>query len=188
MLDFLQKEMTHLFNQAKSTCYSYQNGQIKPGAVAHTCNPIAWEAEAGGPGIKGQPRLHETLFQKTKSKTKQKMRGGFNRRTKKNPGEIGEMGISPYHGTCEKYHQIEDSGRKNWICDKNLTVTKEFLPDHLLQQDASALALCVFLALPRSIVKSKRWFTSFCPFFPLLFPGRAILVSLWVPRPVTWPS
>ena len=51
----------------------------KPGVVAHTCNPINWEAEAGRflrlrpswsvERIPGQPELHrETMFWKTKKK------------------------------------------------------------------------------------------------------------------------
>lgn len=40
---------------------------VKPGRVVHTYNPSVWEVEEGS-GVQGQPGIHKTLSQKTKTK------------------------------------------------------------------------------------------------------------------------
>jgi hypothetical protein len=49
---------------------------IKPGMMVHVYNPNAWEAEAGGPYVQGQPPglCRKTLSQKKKSLSKEVIR------------------------------------------------------------------------------------------------------------------
>ena len=58
--------------------------KVKPGVVAHACNPSTWEAETGGSGFTASlsylvrpPQLSETLFQ---SKGEKNRAGGVARR------------------------------------------------------------------------------------------------------------
>jgi hypothetical protein len=47
------------------TSSSRENDAEKLGMVVHTCNPSAWEEEAGESRVPGQPGLRSETFSKT---------------------------------------------------------------------------------------------------------------------------
>ena len=62
-----------LFKQKHLSSLFFQILLLKPGVVAHACNPSTWEAETGGSGFAASlsylvkpPQLTETLFQNKK--------------------------------------------------------------------------------------------------------------------------
>lgn len=63
--------------------------------MAHTCNPITQEAEAGGLGIGGQSELHSETLSKQNEKEEEEIVGG-GRKHDSNPRAVSQT--SAYSG------------------------------------------------------------------------------------------